>query len=551
MEELQYTFWTALLLLLTGGDPARLDPPTAPDLAGAYIAEQVQMGDSWGVSFNIERAYEAAGISINDTLTWQFLPYDRIVNWYDPYDQVIHLAEMPADDQVTAYWDNWSRVLTGGNWDWRGFFADADEAREMARFNQFLLGAHEYGHALTYRFDPGHVARVDDEINCRELAADRLAAGLLEELAATEPRFARWRNRYGELAAAINGEIDAALRYDVVDYPALDADCRLMHVVQPDEDSMTPYASAYFARWQALLATDLPPLPALYETYLFSHWRAAQVPGAPLAESVEYVDWIYADLTGSYERDGRTFWRLPGFAPDGRLFVMDYALVQGDDTVSLALLYGPPQGKKKPVTEDLVLDLEGAAFFDLTAVLPLGPDRFLAASSDIWGDADNVVLLDFRRSAAGWNHRVVRPLPGVQNAETRLSHAGPGSARLDLYQFGTDGPSHWLLYRLDLESLAVTPLGQQPDRPYAYAGQLPDGREVLVDSDDPMVLLADGDAAPIRIAGNGLQGFKDAYDPLAVEFAMIEAVTVLGKTIRLLDYDPIARQFSVRDVILK
>lgn len=241
----------------------------AAGLVPADLAAAVARGDTEAVTRGIVEAYGAAGAAGDDTLAWRLQPYDRVVNWYDTITNVITLSALPGDDEVAPYWANWKRTLTGGRWDWRAFFPDPAEARAMARFNQFVLAAHEYGHALAYRYDPDHVERANGEINCRELAADRLTAGLLEELAAADERFAHWRQRYGELAAAINAAIDPAVRYAPVPYSALDADCAVMHVVQPDAQTMTPYASAYFVRWQALLATDLPPLADLYKAYLF------------------------------------------------------------------------------------------------------------------------------------------------------------------------------------------------------------------------------------------------------------------------------------------
>lgn len=64
-------------------------------------------------------------------------------------------------------------------------------------------------------------------------------------------------------------------------------------------------------------------------------------------------------------------------------------------------------------------------------------------------------------------------------------------------------------------------------------------------------MVADKDGTLYRIAGNGLQGFKESDDPLDVEFATIDASVVLEDRIRILDYDPKATQYSIRDIFLK
>src|SRR5690606_34358509 len=129
------------------GRPAHLHP----DEHRAFAA-LCHNADTDELVRGIEEGFGNYGISRNDTLVWQLQPYDGIVNWYNPHSHVINLSQLPQDEEIAPYWDNWSETLTGGAWDWRAFFVDETEARIMARFNQFVLGAHEYGHALTYRY---------------------------------------------------------------------------------------------------------------------------------------------------------------------------------------------------------------------------------------------------------------------------------------------------------------------------------------------------------------------------------------------------------------
>ncbi len=555
MEEISYGFWLSLLMLPFGGG-GDAPPETAGSFASdavPYIHYAIDNADTDELTYAIEQGYAVAGISRNDILTWQFQSFDGIVNWYNQYTEVINLSELPRDDEIAPYWDNWSDTLTGGNWDWRGFFADDAEARDMARFNQFVLAAHEYGHALTYRYDPEHVAREDNEVNCRELPADRLAAGLLEELAAVDPTIARYRSRYGDLVSSINAAIADDIRYDISDYESLDGNCHVISVAQPDETTMAPYASAYFARWHVILQADLPPLADLYETHLFTPWRARIAKGSPSAEWVATVDWLDDDLTGNFERGDVTGWRLPAFAPDGRLFVMNYAVTPGDGDIGLYVAYGPAGAKKKTVLETLALGatLADVEFFDLTAFLPLGPDRFLAASSDMWGEETSLVLLDFRRGPEGWTYRLSQPLPGIPPVETRLRTRYDGATLLEVYQFSTDTePAHWLSHVLDLETLAAGEMTELSDSPYAWFSDIPDGPTVLIDTENPSILVTKG-FEPLRIAGNGLQGYKEMGDPLEVEF--IDPLTAIGLegAIRVLDYEPYLDQYVVREIELK
>lgn len=552
MEELAEGFWVSLIMMVLGIAPPADPLAVGPDIAAPWLRNAVLYGENKSLTDGIEMAYQAAGASQNETLTWQFQPFDGIVNWYNNYSEVINLSALPGDTQIEPYWDNWSAVLTGGRWDWRSFFADETEAREMARFNQLVLAAHEYGHALTYRYDPGHVWRENNEVNCRELPADRLAAGLLEDLAATEPDFAHWRLRYGELAGAINAEIDEASRYTLADYESLDADCHIISVAQPTEDTMTPYASAYFARWQVLLATDLPPLSVLYERYLYPALQADLMPAAPLASWVETVEWLEDDLTSPFERDGNTGFRKPAFAPDGQLFVLHSVVSDQNGRVGLYLAYGPADGKRKIVidTPDIGVDMADPYFFDLAAFLPLGADRFLLASADMWGEAELVALLDFRRSAMGWSHTLVQ-LPMASPAlDTRLRGLHDGTLSLDIYQDGAVGqPSSWTHQRLDPDTLELGESEIWPDTRPVWFSELPDGRSVLIDQERPSILLeSDGDW--VRIAGNGLAGYKDSLDPLGVEFLRpVTAIGIEGR-IRVLDLDPHANKYTIREITL-
>src|SRR5690606_6020322 len=128
MEEMSEGFWLALLGLVLGNGSA--EPPTeplSPGSAAPYLVQQMSYADTWSMLFVIERAYELAGISVNDTLVWNEQPFDEVVNWYSPEDETITIASLPLDHEIAPYWDNWSKALTGSRWDWRAFFVDETE----------------------------------------------------------------------------------------------------------------------------------------------------------------------------------------------------------------------------------------------------------------------------------------------------------------------------------------------------------------------------------------------------------------------------------------
>lgn len=564
MEEIRRGFWASLIALIMGtilslADHATSHGPT-PDYAvriAPRLAADILSGDTGSLTLNVEAAYRAAGASLNDTLVWRVQDYDQIFNWYDQYAQVITLSAMPQDGQVAPYWDNWAAALTGARWDWRRFFADADEARDMARFNQFVLAAHEYGHALSYRYDPEHVRRENGEVNCRELAADRLAGALLEDLADADPRFAHWRQRYAELIASINEEIDPAQRYTLADFAGLDADCHIIHVEQPELDTMTPYASAFFARWQVMLKADLPALPALYQTRLFAPWLDGLTPGAPLARGIRTVGRIDADYSGRFEHGKAEGWHDLAFAPGGDLYVLDYAAWGAPDRLGLYLAYGPAGvAKRKPALEsdDLGITHVDGDSFDIGAFLPLGPDRFVVASVDMFDLSGPPVLLDLQRGPDGWTSRILQPLPDSRQIDTRLRLTGPDMASFEIYEIGGAGeddmPDHWVRYPLDLTTFTLGRPDRWPETRYEWFNDLPDGRSILLDGNEPMVLLADAESL-VRIAGNGLQGLKDAPNVLDAEF--VHPLTAIGAgddTVRVLDVDPTGHYYVIRDITL-
>jgi hypothetical protein len=534
---------TAVLAVLLAGWPAA----QAADIDALHQA--LLTSDTGAVERFVTDHYREAGISVNDTLTWERQAFDEIVNWYNQHTEVIRLSELPRADQAAAYWQNWTAVLTADRWDWQGFFVDDAEAALMANFNQFLVAAHEYGHALTYRYDPEHEQRHDNEINCREYLADRLAAALLEEVAEADPRLAALRQRYRALITEINAAIDPAHRYEVPGFAALDADCRIMHVEQPtDEASMVPYASAFFARHGVLLDTDLPPLRDIYATHLLPRWRAAQPPSSGRAGAVTTAAVLPPRLAAvDTTFDGRVY-KEAAPAMDGTLYDLEIGI--GEDwPPRFRLAYGRIDQPLAEVVPDQRLPIgvrPGNTLFFSNA-LSLGPDQVVLLTNAV-GDKE-VWLFSARRIEGRW-HLSTRQIGRTDTYFPRLAFDAEGrvnaflNERKDEETFDTR--MRWL--RIDAATLETTEMGIIPGLGEPPIALLADGSPLGFS--DAAFVLPNPDGGLLAYAGSGLQGFKDSTDPFAAEIAAVNPMVLPDPDggIRFIDYDPARDTLVLRRV---
>jgi hypothetical protein len=515
---MKYPITAALLLCAT---PAAAADPNA-------LHDALLTGDNAAMHAYVEDHYRDAGVSLNPRLEWLALPFDDVVNWYDQYEIKIALAVFPVGPaEVTRYWENWASILTNATWDWRAFFADADEAALMANYNQFVLAAHEYGHALTYRYDWDHTIRNDDSINCREYYADRLSAGLIEEVAEADARLAGLRARYIALMDEINAHVPAESRYETPGFAELDADCRIMNVVQPTAETMTPYASAFFVRQGLLHAQDLPPLATMYESYLFPRLAEQRLPPSGRGGAVTTLEVLANVPIVSTPSVLRFNTRHFSFAPDGSLYVVDISEDSNSKPPRYRFAYGPAGGLVEevvPVRPLVEIELAEVDLFSLDGAVAMGPDRFLVMSSDSFFDVTRQLLFDVRRSASGpWSVTIHdMDLERVGYFRSRLLTDTTG--RLFLYQRRAGAPIdeatviyEWLRRELDPATLAVIAVDVLPadwlDEP---AGIGLAGETYLLDSDDIDVLEPDGQR--YGFAGSGLEGLVDSADPFAAEF---------------------------------
>ncbi len=526
----------------------------AADVDALYRA--LEQSDTATVERFVTDHYRDAGISVNDTLTWENQAFDQIVNWYNQYTEVIMLSELPKPAEVAPYWDNWSAVLTQGHWDWRAFFADETEAALLANFNQFLLAAHEYGHALTYRYDPEHEARYDYAINCREYLADRLAAALLEEVAALDARIAALQRRYRALIDEINSQIAPEYRYDVPTLAALEADCRVLAVEKPTQDSMTPYASAFFVRHALLQAADLPSLAELYATHLLPYWQARQYPASGRAGAVTTgaslaVGGAVAESVLTYEQ------RHIVFAPDGSPFVIDAGSDPEAEPPRVRFSYGPVGSPVEAVIPPRAVEgvvLNEFRFLNFSAAASLGPDRFVALSGG--GGLGNmpILLFDVTRHDGIWQLNVIDLEPDRAIAEAisfvGLAHDSSGVLSAYLLEPGTaDSESTWRRIVLDPETLKPVGTSSLATSDLGYPVAVgPNGETFFFDNF--RILAADPDGRVSTFAGAGLQGLKDNPDPLLAEFA------ISGSAIHprpdggmdVLDYDQAKASYVLRHI---
>ena len=473
---------------------------TALGLSAAAAADPtdlwnaIEAGNDLDMATYVEDHYRDAGASLNDGLTWSFEPYDIIVNYYSDDELLIVLGAMPAADEVAPYWRNWSNALTGGQWDPAAFFADETEARRLARFNQFVLAAHEYGHALSYRYDPRHVERHDYAVNCREFYADRLSTAMVTE-ATADPKLAALQARYVALMASFNAAIPAPAHYDIALLDQLQADCASVHVDQPTADTMAPYASAFFERQRLLLAAGPAPLADIYATSLFPPLAERSPPGSGFAGGVETLG-LLDQITGAPTPEGSR--RFPILAPDG-IF-----LVEIDATGRAS--YGRAGEELSALPFDPNLKIESATGFT--------PDHLMLTAND-WREAElDVRLYDIRRTDGAWAVTEVEWVPEELINAYVIRDPTDGAYLVSMSLVG-DHPALFTRTAFDPETLAPEPavVLASSGLPLAVG---PNG-EYFVFEDHAVWVETPGGGVQ-RFAGNLLQGAKDNADPLAAEF---------------------------------
>lgn len=189
----------------------------------------------------------------------------EVINDFSGMENTIEVSRMPNFDESRIYWENWSKVLAKGNFDYQKFFRDDRERFLLANFNSLVLMSHEYGHYFGNHYQFYHSA-ADKPLNCGEYFADKFAVAVINHLAQDE-RFAKIRTRYIELIKNFDQSLPKENQLKIPSYELLKSDCSLVKMegngVNSDGslnyDFFRTYASAYFNRHQLMLADDKYP----------------------------------------------------------------------------------------------------------------------------------------------------------------------------------------------------------------------------------------------------------------------------------------------------
>ncbi len=502
--------------------------------------------------------YDDAGLSWDRGIEWQVGPFTTTVWFYDPNERQIIVGAVPADSEIEAYWQTWSDVLTDGNFAPATFFSSDDEARELARYNQFVLATHESAHAITFRYDYPHLQRHDYAVNCREYYADRLTVAILNEQARVDDDMARWRARYLGLVEAMGDTIPDQYRYRIPDLAALDADCALIDVAQPTPETMQPYASAYFERYRVLLQADLPPLASVFQTHLSDRWDAAyeKTPFAPSREGLELTTLaeldevilgsVYGDDTDS-SADDRT--RVAAFDSSGKLWFA--SLSYDPDSRLSALFFGTDPEQDVPILAPAEWH-QPSVRLEISSLAVLSAHRFLV-SLQHWdrGGIDGaerhfVTFILAERANQAWTLTSVAELEDVQQAVVLRS---PGDKLYLLAtpdHTGRDPTGNWIGFEISLELgdvVAQLPIASAFDFPLAIDD---DGR--IYEELDFLLWQSEPGGGDSVLIGNGLMGPRDGIGARA-EISDVQVLQFMPDDRALLiDRDPRWDAWQLREL---
>jgi hypothetical protein len=187
---------------------------------------------------------------------------------------------------------------------------------------------------------------------------------------------------------------------------------------------------------------------------------------------------------------------------------------------------------------------------DLTYIgsaVVLGPDHVVALQNGLGWDGDEGLLFDLRRGADGtWALRTL-DVAGGDYIELWVSPDARGSIHVSVAPAG--GDTNLRVLTIDPETLAIT---ASTDYPTFYGTAIATGADgVTYYWDDNAIRVAGADGTPRAIAGSGLQGFKDAADPLAAEFISAGYGIALPGRLVVIDQNPVTRDWVLRSIALE
>lgn len=482
--------------------------PISPIMASPL--EALRNSDMRAMIQEVIAIYEDHDISWASYIDWEIQSYKNVYWYYSHGEKKIVVGDLPSKDQIGDFWQNWSEALTDGNWDPSSFFKSAEDAYDMALFNQFVLTIHESAHAVTYRYDPDHRKRHDYEINCREFYADHLTAAILQHTARQQPELDRMRKRYLDLVRSMHSAIPSEYLVASADYSDLVEDCAIIAVEQPTPDSLQAYASAYFTRWEALLVSELPGLEDMFVTHLKSHlqqrfkWveQAAEWKDGQLL-TLRSVDHI-ADriLNAGRILDGGK--RATAFAPDGTLWIAEARF--DSKTLELEYVYQRAEGTPVPSTYSLLWPRD-STHITLKSIAAFGMDRFFATFQEA-PSRTNLIQFDLHNGV--WVPRILAEWENTSKAFVfRTADNRVFSGVTNFFDSATEKTvkSYWAVKEFDLmtgEILGSHDIPVETNQALAIDGS---GR-LYLDAHN-QIFHVDQLANIKRIAGIGLEGARD------------------------------------------
>lgn len=487
--------------------------------ASAAPVDAIRSGSMEQMIPEIIAIYEDAGLSWDPGIDWNVGPFTTTYWFYDPHEYEIAVGAVPSDREVAQYWETWSDVLTDGNFVPASFFSSADEAREMAGYNQFVLATHESAHAITFRYDYGHLQRHDYAVNCREYYADRLTVAILDEQARLDTDMARWRGRYLELVSAMGDTIPEQYRYHIPDMAALDADCALIDVAQPTPETMQPYASAYFERYRVLLEADLPPMRSVFQSHLLDRWNEdrGRKPFSPLREGLELatldemeaveLGTVYGGSVDS-SADDRT--RAAAFDASGQLW---FASLSYDSASRMTGLYfGTDAAPAAPILPPAEWH-QPSIRLEISSLAVLSADRFVISLHhwDRGGDGGAeryfVTFVLVGRVDGAWTLTSIAEVEGMKQAAVLRSPSGRVFMMATPDHPGAQPSENWSGFEISLEAADV--VAQLPiETGFYFPLAIDEDGNVYEELANELWQSAPG-GKDVVLIGNGLSGPRD------------------------------------------
>lgn len=208
------------------------------------LEKAIKDGDWQNTTALLHQFFNERGIAASDSLMWYPQPATTLINFYNNsrHTPGIVVSKFPVKDSIWEYWQNWSTLLTNGNWDYKKSFKNKKQAFMQAKYNVLMLLSHEFGHHLAHRH------RVYKEtLSCNEYLADLVSIALIESFS-DKSCLSKLQEQYVVLCEQINKAVAEKDRFSVL-VESNYQNCSLMDVqYSSDTVQMAQYASAYFAR---------------------------------------------------------------------------------------------------------------------------------------------------------------------------------------------------------------------------------------------------------------------------------------------------------------